>query len=124
MTSVLHHLVWAAPIAEGLAFVVTGAYLGLRQKPSSATVAACETPACQSTASVARTAHDPVVYTTSGNRYYHRRSCPYVRSSRTPMRRSQAWQRYRPCGRCKPPHVKQGQGMPCPAGLSSVRRRR
>ena len=56
MTGVLHHLVWMAAIAEGLAFVVTGAYLGLRQKPSSATVATCETPACRGTASVARTA--------------------------------------------------------------------
>ncbi len=123
MTGVLHHLVRAAAIAEGLAFVVTGAYLGLRQKPSSPTVVACETPACRD-ACVARTMHDPVVYTTGGNRYYHRRSCPYVRSSKTPMRHSQAWQRYRPCSGCKPPHVKHGQGMSCLAAPSSVTRRR
>lgn len=97
MAKVLHKVIWGAAIVEFFAVVATAGYLVRREVPSSARCEAATVVRVEQEA-----ADDPIVCVTRGSRRYHRRSCRYVRSSRTAVRVSEAKVRCRPCPRCKP----------------------
>lgn len=97
MATVLRKVIWGAAVVECLAVVATAGYLVRREGPSSAR---CEAAAVVRVEQ--ETAEDPVIYVVRGSRRYHRRRCRHVRTSRTPMRVSEAKVRFRPCPRCKP----------------------
>ena len=102
MAKVLYKLIWPAVIVECVAVVATAAYLGFRERPVSASP--CQVPSrSEAVAAEPCERPDPIVCTTRGNRYYHRRSCRYVRSSKIAMPLSRAQLHRRPCSRCKPP---------------------
>lgn len=48
-------------------------------------------------------ADNSMVYVTRTGACYHSGSCGYLRSSKIPMKLSEAKMRYRPCSRCAPP---------------------
>ena len=105
MMKVLERLIWPVAMVECVAIIATGAYLGLRNRPAAARVGQCET-ICSSQASAAGQCEkdEPIVIVVRGDRFYHRRSCRYVGSSKRAMPMSRAWLHHRPCSRCKPPH--------------------
>ena len=97
MTKALHKLVWSAAIVECVAVVATAAYLVRREPPADAP------STCQAAPTEQSTTPEPIVATARGDRYYHRRSCQKLGSSKRFRPLSQAQQRCRPCPRCKPP---------------------
>jgi len=48
-------------------------------------------------------ADDEIVYVTKTGKCYHRENCSSLRSSKIPMKLSEAAARYQPCKICKPP---------------------
>jgi hypothetical protein len=97
MTKVLHKLVWSAAIIECVAVAATAAYLVRRGQPPEAPSQCQASPTRQSVTA------EPIVATARGDRYYHRRSCRDLSSSKRFRPLSHAQQRHRPCARCKPP---------------------
>ncbi|UCD52672.1 MAG: hypothetical protein JSW27_08550 [Phycisphaerales bacterium] len=100
MARFLRILIWSAAIIECVAAAALGAYVIVREKPGG------RVEPCATQAVTARKdqVDEPIVRTTRGDRYYHRRSCRYVRQSKIAMPLSRAQLHHRPCSRCKPPH--------------------
>ena len=98
-------LIWPA-VAITCAFIVaTGIYLGLRDsQPQPTTQPYYRSPSSDNTSPAPEPdKNDLIVYVTRTGECYHRGSCGYLRSSKIPMKLSEARRRYRPCSRCRPP---------------------
>lgn len=101
MARIWGKLIWSAAVVEVFAVAGTVAYLGLRAEPAGAQMSVGGEPAI---ASQQTKVDDPIVCVMRGDRYYHRRSCRYVASTRIAMPVSRAQIHHRPCPRCKPAH--------------------
>ena len=99
MAKLWYRLIWSAAAVEFVAAAALPAYLGLRAR-SAAGREACAT---QTVTAREDQPDDPIVCTMRGNRYYHRRTCRYVRPAKIAMPLSRAQLHCRPCSRCKPP---------------------
>ena len=100
MTRALRFLIWTAAILECIAAAALGAYVVVREKPG-ARIEPCAAPAVTVRK---EQAVEPIVCVMRGDRYYHQRSCRYVRRWKIAMPLTQTKVRHRPCSRCKPPH--------------------
>ena len=96
---------WPAVAIVCASIIGTGAYFGLRSghRDAPPSVEADSQGGDSVKQAPASDANDPVVYATRTGECYHRSSCSSLRSSRIPMKLSEARSRYRPCSRCSPP---------------------
>ena len=99
---------WMGVLLLCACIIGAGVYLGLEGgKPSQASdrPAATESPGVSAydASQPERTTEGITVYVTRTGSCYHRGTCSYLRSSKIPMKLSEAKKRYRPCSRCNPP---------------------
>ncbi len=92
-------ITWAVVAVVCAAIIAAGIYFGLRHDRSESTRSSGGSSYSRESSS----SDDVTVYVTRTGECYHRGSCSYLRSSKIPMKLSEAKRRYRPCSRCDPP---------------------